>query len=62
MDIVGQSFDRYVYCFDSGPHIVLIGGGEVGLIDLDVLAPGFSQPLKVSMQQFAQVRHHPRLS
>jgi len=56
MDIVGQSFDRYVYCFDSGPHIVLIGGGEVGLIDLDCLHPASANRLKVSMQQFAQVR------
>ncbi len=45
---------------DRRSHLVVAGRGEIGLVDLDVLAPCFGEALEILVQQLAEIGHHPR--
>jgi hypothetical protein len=48
--IIGKPFDRHVDRIDRSPHLLIISGCEIWLIDLNMLAPRGDQPIEVLMQ------------
>jgi hypothetical protein len=50
MDVVRQIFDHPVDHINGGSNLALPGGGKVRLVDLDMLASGRGQLLKVLPQ------------
>ena len=45
---------------DRRSDLLVVGAREIGLVDLDVLAPRFGQALEILVQQLAEIGDHPR--
>src|SRR5215472_1166845 len=58
VDVVGQPFYREIDRIHRGADVLIACRRKIGIVDLNMLAPGLRQTAEVVVEQLTQIEHH----